>query len=122
MINVNFVVLSGIVANDAELRYTKNNKPVTTFRLATNKYRDGQQESAQFHNISCWIEAENYANLMKGDVVTVTGEIRYSSYTDKDNIKRYFTEIVAHTVAVGVTPAKSNFNNMADNGEDTITF
>ena len=61
--------------------------------------------------------------MLKGDVVTVTGEIRYNSYTDKENNKKYFTEIVAHTVAVGVTPVKSNFSDMGTNtGEEEIPF
>lgn len=120
MINVNFAVVAGNVASQAELRYTKNQKPVTTFTVATNAYRDGEQLPAQYHRIVCWVEAENYAGLMKGDFVTVTGELRTRSY-EKDGKKNYITEIVAHTVTVGVTPTKSNFADMA-NGEEEIPF
>lgn len=108
---------------DAELRYTKNNKPVTTFRVATNKYSpEGQQESAQYHNIVCWIDAESYAGLMKGDFVVVTGELRTRKWTDANGVDRYITEIVAHTVTIAVESKKlsSNYDSMTT--EEAIPF
>ena len=66
MINVNEVFLSGNVVADAELRYTKTGKPVLTFRMATNKYVN-EQQSTQYHNIVCWVDAEKYSGLKKGD-------------------------------------------------------
>lgn len=70
MINVNEVFLSGNVVADAELRYTKTGKPVLTFRMATNKYVN-EQQSTQYHNIVCWVDAEKYSGLKKGDFVSV---------------------------------------------------
>ena len=75
MINVNEVFLSGNVVADAELRYTKTGKPVLTFRMATNKYVN-EQQSTQYHNIVCWVDAEKYSGLKKGDFVSVNGELR----------------------------------------------
>lgn len=122
MININQAIIAGNVVKDAELRYTKNNKPVTTFRVATNKYsQDGQQEAAQYHNIVCWIDAESYAGLMKGDFVVVTGEIRTRKWTDKNGIDRYITEVIAHTVTVAVEGnKKSDFSDMQS--EEEIPF
>ncbi len=77
MINVNEVFLSGNVVADAELRYTKTGKPVLTFRMATNKYVN-EQQSTQYHNIVCWVDAEKYSGLKKGDFVSVNGEIFHS--------------------------------------------
>lgn len=125
MINQNFVIIAGNVVKDAELRYTKNQKPVTTFRVATNKYtQDGQQEAAQYHNIVCWIDAESYAGLMKGYFVVVTGELRTRKWKDSQNIERYITEIVAHTVTIAVEGnKKSNYDSMAaSNLEEVIPF
>lgn len=120
MINQNFVVISGNVVKQAEVRYTKNGKPVTTFTVATNAYRDGAQQPAQYHRIVCWVEAESYGGLMKGDFVTVTGELRTRVW-EQDGRKQYITEIVAHTVTVGVTAPKSNFEAMS-NDEEQIPF
>lgn len=123
MININQAIIAGNVVKDAELRYTKNNKPVTTFRVATNKYSpDGQQEAAQYHNIVCWIDAESYAGLMKGDFVVVTGELRTRKWTDANSVDRYITEIVAHTVTIAVESKKpaSNYDSMTT--EEAIPF
>lgn len=123
MININQVIVAGNVVKDAELRYTKNNKPVTTFRVATNKYGpDGQQETAQYHNIVCWIDAESYGGLMKGDFVVVTGELRTRKWTDANGVDRYITEIVAHTVTIAVESKKpaSNYDSMTT--EEAIPF
>lgn len=123
MININQAIIAGNVVKDAELRYTKNNKPVTTFRVATNKYsQDGQQEAAQYHNIVSWIDAESYAGLMKGDFVVVTGELRTRKWTDANGVDRYITEIVAHTVTIAVESKKpaSNYDSMTT--EEAIPF
>lgn len=123
MININQAIIAGNVVKDAELRYTKNNKPVTTFRVATNKYSpEGQQEAAQYHNIVCWIDAESYAGLMKGDFVVITGELRTRKWTDANGVDRYITEIVAHTVTIAVESKKlsSNYDSMTT--EEAIPF
>lgn len=77
MININQVYLSGNVVADAELRYTKTGKPVLTFRMATNKYVN-EQQSTQYHNIVCWVDAEKYSGLKKGDFVSVLGVLSFS--------------------------------------------
>lgn len=51
MININQVIVAGNVVKDAELRYTKNNKPVTTFRVATNKYGPDWQPSTSHRRL-----------------------------------------------------------------------
>lgn len=105
MINVNEVFLSGNVVADAELRYTKTGKPVLTFRMATNKYVN-EQQSTQYHNIVCWVDAEKYSGLKKGDFVSVNGELRTRSY-EKDGGKRYITEIVAKVLTYGLKENES---------------
>lgn len=112
MININQAVVAGHVTKDAEIAYTKTGKPVTTFTVATNKVINDQQETAQFHRIVCWVNAEDYAGLIKGDFVTVVGEMRTRSYMDKEKVKRWVTEIIAFTVTVGVSK-NSNFESMA---------
>ena len=107
------VFLSGNVVADAELRYTKTGKPVLTFRMATNKYVN-EQQSTQYHNIVCWVDAEKYSGLKKGDFVSVNGELRTRSY-EKDGGKRYITEIVAKVLTYGLKENESNTSNF-ENG------
>lgn len=119
MQNINQVLLCGHVANDVELRYTKTQKPVLTFRLATNETINGQNV-VYYHNIVLWNDAEEYGGLMKGDYVTIVGKLRYRKWTDKQGQDRYTTEILAVTMAVGLKKNASNFDNFG--AEENIPF
>lgn len=121
LININQVYLSGNVVADAELRYTKTGKPVLTFRMATNKYVN-EVQSTSYHNIVCWVDAELYSGLRKGDFVAVAGELRSRSYEDKKGEKRYVTEVVAQNLTYGLkqNESQSNFDGYGE--EEKIPF
>lgn len=118
LLNINQVFLSGNVVADAELRYTKTGKPVLTFRMATNKYVN-EVQSTSYHNIVCWVDAEVYSGLRKGDFVAVAGELRSRSYEDKKGEKRYVTEVVAQNLTYGLkqNESQSNFDGYGEEGE-----
>lgn len=122
LININQVFLSGNVVADAELRYTKTGKPVLTFRMATNKYVN-EVQSTSYHNIVCWVDAEVYSGLRKGDFVAVSGELRSRSYEDKTGAKRYVTEVVAQNLTYGLkqNESQSNFDGYGEE-EEKIPF
>lgn len=122
LININQVYLSGNVVADAELRYTKTGKPVLTFRMATNKYVN-EAQSTSYHNIVCWVDAEVYSGLRKGDFVAVAGELRSRSYEDKTGAKRYVTEVVAQNLTYGLkqNESQSNFDGYGEE-EERIPF
>lgn len=121
LLNINQVFLSGNVVADAELRYTKTGKPVLTFRMATNKYVN-EVQSTSYHNIVCWVDAELYSGLRKGDFVAVAGELRSRSYEDKKGEKRYVTEVVAQNLTYGLkqNESQSNFDGYGE--EEKIPF
>jgi single-strand binding protein len=122
LININQVYLSGNVVADAELRYTKTGKPVLTFRMATNKYVN-EVQSTSYHNIVCWVDAEVYSGLRKGDFVAIAGELRSRSYEDKKGEKRYVTEVVAQNLTYGLkqNESQSNFDGYGEE-EEKIPF
>ena len=122
LININQVYLSGNVVADAELRYTKTGKPVLTFRMATNKYVN-EAQSTSYHNIVCWVDAEVYSGLRKGDFVAVAGELRSRSYEHKTGAKRYVTEVVAQNLTYGLkqNESQSNFDGYGEE-EEKIPF
>lgn len=122
LLNINQVFLSGNVVADAELRYTKTGKPVLTFRMATNKYVN-EVQSTSYHNIVCWVDAELYSGLRKGDFVAVAGELRSRSYEDKKGEKRYVTEVVAQNLTYGLkqNESQSNFDGYGEE-EEKIPF
>lgn len=122
LLNINQVFLSGNVVADAELRYTKTGKPVLTFRMATNKYVN-EVQSTSYHNIVCWVDAEVYSGLRKGDFVAVAGELRSRTYEDKTGAKRYVTEVVAQNLTYGLkqNESQSNFEGYGEE-EERIPF
>ncbi len=106
MAGINKVILIGNLGKDPEVRYLEGGTAVAKFTLATTEiYKDktGQRaEKTEWHNILVWRNlaeiAEKY--LKKGMTVYVEGKLRSNSWEDKDNIKRYSTDIVADTFTI----------------------
>lgn len=101
---MNSVVLTGRLTKAPEERTTQSGIAVTTFTIAVNRNRD--KEKADFFNIVTWRGlAESCAKfLVKGQQVTIAGEIQNRSYEAQDGTKRYITEIQADKVEFGAKP------------------
>ena len=96
---MNKVILMGRLTRDPEVRYTQGNDPMAIGRytLAVDRrFKKDGQEGADF--IPCVVFgkggefAEKY--LRKGTKIAVTGRIQTGSYTNKDGVKVYTTEVV----------------------------
>lgn len=104
MAGVNKVILIGNLGADPELRYTQGGSSVCELRLATNESwldKQGQrQERTEWHRITAWGKrAEVVAKyLRKGRQIYVEGRLTTETWTDKDNVKRYTTKIVANDI------------------------
>lgn len=102
---VNKVILVGNVGQDPEVRAMESGVKVARIRLATSeRYTDRQsgerKEITEWHTITLW---RNLAEVVdkyvhKGSQLYVEGRLRTREWTDKDNNKRYTTEIVADTM------------------------
>ncbi|MDD5572030.1 MAG: single-stranded DNA-binding protein [Bacteroidales bacterium] len=100
MAGVNRVILIGNLGKDPEVRHLENNVKVASFPMATSetyKNKDGQKvTTTEWHNIVVWRNlaeiAEKY--LHKGSQVYLEGKLRTRTWTDKENNKRYITEII----------------------------
>ena len=108
---MNSVTLCGNVVNSPDVKTTVSGVTVATFRVATNEtYRDKQgktQTKAEFHRIVVFGATATACGkyLSKGRQCLITGKLQTNSYTDKDNVKRYSTEVVAANVQfLGVAP------------------
>jgi len=104
MSGVNKAIIVGNLGRDPELRYTTGGSPVVTLSVATtraytNKNNDRIEET-EWHRVVVWGKSAEHCNnyLTKGRQVYVEGRISTRSYTDKDDVKRYSTEIVADSV------------------------
>jgi single-strand DNA-binding protein len=99
--SVNKVILVGNVGQDPEVRYLDKTTPVCTLRMATSEtYRNKNGEkvtNTEWHSVVLWRGlaevAEKY--VRKGSQIYIEGKLRTRSWDDKDNNKRYTTEIVA---------------------------
>jgi single-strand DNA-binding protein len=101
---LNNAQLLGNLGADPELRFTQGGQAVMNLRLCTNtryKDRDGQwQDRQEWHAVVVWgPRAEALSKILtKGSSCYIEGEIRTSSYDDKEGVKRYKTEIHANKV------------------------
>lgn len=99
---MNTITLLGRLTKNPEARYTSTGKAVTLFTLAVNRpytNSDGQRE-ADFINCQAWGKtAEVIGNhVSKGDRLLAEGRLQIRSYTDKEGVKRYATEVVVNRV------------------------
>ncbi len=99
----NKVILVGNLTADPELKQTPNGVMVTTFSLAVARKftRAGEQPQTDFINIVCWRQTAEFVSryFTKGMPMLVCGSIQTRTWTDKDNNKRYATEVVADEVS-----------------------
>lgn len=104
MTNLNKALLIGRLGKDPEVRYTKAGGAVANFSVATTStWKDGQgqkQEATEWHDIVAWGQKADFANdyLKKGMLIYVEGRLQTTDWTDKENVKRYKTEIVANDI------------------------
>lgn len=106
MSGVNKVILIGNLGRDPELRYTQSGTAVCQLNLATTRtYTKGgpggeRVEETEWHRAVVWGKQAEHCNdyLSKGRQAYVEGRLQTRSYTDKEGVKRYSTEVVAETV------------------------
>lgn len=125
MRGINRVILIGNLGKDPEVNHYEGGVMVAKFPLATSEmYIDksgNRVEQTEWHNIVCWRKlgeiAEKY--LKKGSGIYVEGKIRTRNYMDKENQKRYFTEIVAENFSMlDRKPESTNDSNKAEEVPD----
>lgn len=122
--NLNSVTLVGRLTRDPELKALPSSQHVCNFSLATSRSYERQgerREDTEYHNIVVYdIAAENCARyLRKGDICLVEGRLATRSW-DKDGVKLYKTEIIAHRVQFG--PKRNSEDVHAEAPDDVPTI
>jgi single-strand DNA-binding protein len=95
----NKVQLIGNLGNAPEIKTTAGGKKMARFSIATDEvYRNTKGDKVKettWHNLVAWGKiagiVEKYLN--KGSEIAVEGKLISRSYTDKDGIKKYITEV-----------------------------
>lgn len=102
---MNKVFLIGRLVDAPEVKTTPNGVSVTTFRIGVN--RRSNREVSDFFSIVTWRGlADNCGKyLVKGQQVSVIGELQTRSYDDKNGVRRYITEVSADEVEFLSRPA-----------------
>lgn len=99
---MNKICIVGNLTRDPELRATEQGNAVCSFTVAVNRrYRDQDGNTpTDFIPVVVWRDlAENCAKyLAKGRKVAVSGALQIRSYTDRDGVKRWVSEIQANEV------------------------
>jgi single-strand DNA-binding protein len=104
--SLNKAMVLGNLGRDAELRYTPGGAAVATLSLATtetwNDKAGQRQERTEWHRIVVWgKQAESLAEyLKKGKQILVEGRIQTRQWTDRENAKRFTTEIRADRITL----------------------
>jgi len=104
-LNLNKVFLLGNLTFDPETRYTQSGAQVTTFRIAVNERRGGQ-ENTMFIKVETWNKTAEIAGqyLQKGSEVLVEGRLKIDEYETRDGEKRRDAVVKADRIELGRRP------------------
>lgn len=113
--SINRITLLGNIGQEPEHRYTTSNISVTTFSLATtHSYKDREGEwvnETTWHNVTGFNLSEYIKEKMhKGAKFFIEGRITKRSYTDKQDVKRYITEVIIEKI-IPLEAVDSDKNN-----------
>ena len=119
---MNKVVLMGRLTRDPEVRYSTaqdgTNTAIARYTLAVDrrgKKTEGQQ-SADFISCVAFGKSGEFAEkyLKQGTKITISGRIQTGSYTNKDGVKIYTTDVVINSLEFGETKSATADTAPAD--------
>ena len=120
---MNKVILMGRLTRDPEVRYTQGAEPlaIARYSLAVNKrFKKEGQPDADFINIVAFGREGEFAEkyFKKGQMVSVVGRLQTGSYTDKDGVKKYTTDVVVEEQHFAESKRSYDENATASGGQE----
>lgn len=117
---LNHIVIMGRLTRDPELRYTQNQKAVTSFALAVDRdfsREDGSRE-VDFIEVVAWNSTAEFVSkyFTKGQMAVASGRLQLRDWTDKDGNKRRTAEVIASNVYFGGSKKDSGGQTDAPQG------
>ena len=98
---MNKAILMGRLTRDPEIRYTQGDNPmcIARYTLAVDRRFNRNNDdgnNADFIPCVCFGKSAEFVEkyLIKGTKMAVTGRIQTGSYTNRDGVKVYTTEVV----------------------------
>lgn len=121
---MNKAILMGRLTRDPEIRYTQGDNPMCIARytlavdrrFSRNANNDGN--NADFIPCVCFGKTAEFVEkyLKKGTKMAVTGRIQTGSYTNRDGVKVYTTEVVVEDQEFAESRNASGNGNFGGNG------
>ena len=110
---MNKVILMGRLARDPEVRYSQgeNSTAIARYTLAVNRRRGRNEENAaDFISCVAFGKSAEFAEkyLRKGIKITLSGRIQTGSYTNRDGVKVYTTDVVVEEQEFAESRANSD--------------
>ena len=96
---LNKVILMGRLTRNPEVRYSQGEKAtcVAKYTLAVNRrfHREGEQDADFINCVAFGKQGEFAEKYMKqGTKIVISGRIQTGSYTNRDGVKVYTTDVV----------------------------
>lgn len=108
------ITVTARLVDAPEIRYSQSGTAIAKLRLVSNERRKNQQ-TGEWEDGSVWwgrgtafgrtAEAIAEANLQKGDLVTVRGDVKTDQY-EKDGQKRSSDEVIIRDIGRALTPPR----------------
>lgn len=116
---MNKVILMGRLTRDPEVRYSQggeNPLSIARYTLAVDRRfrRDGEQ-TADFISCVSFGKTAEFAEkyFRQGTRITISGRIQTGSYTNRDGVKVYTTEVVVEEQEFAESKSKQQSNTQA---------
>lgn len=120
-------IIIGRVGRDAEMRYTQDGTPVTSFSVATSRkwttQAGEQKENTTWFRVSAWGKQAEVCNkyVKKGMLVMVEGELSEPKpYQDKNSTWRASLDVRANRVQFLSSKGEGSGDNAAPAALDEI--
>jgi len=92
-----FVIITGRIGQDPEIKYTPSKLAICSFSIATSKKKKSGEEVTSWHRCKAFDKAAETISkyVTKGRELQIFGELSYGQY-EKDGITRYTTDIIVN--------------------------
>lgn len=113
---MNTVNLVGRLTRDPDIRYTDGGLSIARFTLAVDRrFKNEGQPDADFPNCVAFGKTAEFVEkyFRKGQRMGAVGRIQTGSYTNKEGVKAYTTDVVVEQVEF-VESKKQDNNNSAE--------
>lgn len=115
---MNSVQLLGRLTRDPDVRYADSGSTIARFSLAVDRrFKQESGETADFINCIAFGKTAEFIEkfIFKGTKIALNGRIQTGSYTNKDGVKVYTTDVVVENVEFA--ESKNNNSNEVRNAE-----